>query len=251
MNLFFRIETNFEKLNAKEEYQMLSSKIINNIENIFNEFKGYIIVKKYKDQILNYMEEKKNSYDILIQENNNDIDLLINLINTKLKKELNSFISEIEIELTQIESKIGEQMKQIGLTETGVIDHKLKRKDSFQEKFLLGLSFATFGIGTIVFGIGYGLFYALPNKIMNQINQKRKFNQFINDRKKYIEEYMNNISSSIEKSINKFKNISIENAKRLLGLVEANKFETDDFWKESKEKYLLIFNNYKNIKNLN
>ena len=251
MNLFFRIETNFEKLNAKEEYQMLSSKIINNIENIFNEFKGYIIVKKYKDQILNYMEEKKNSYDILIQENNNDIDLLINLINTKLKKELNSFISEIEIELTQIESKIGEQMKQIGLTETGVIDHKLKRKDSFQEKFLLGLSFATFGIGTIVFGIGYGLFYALPNKIMNQINQKRKFNQFINDRKKYIEDYMNNISSSIEKSINKFKNISIENAKRLLGLVEANKFETDDFWKESKEKYLLIFNNYKKIKNLN
>ena len=62
---------------------------------------------------------------------------------------------------------------------------------------------------------------------------------------------MNNISSSIEKSINKFKNISIENAKRLLGLVEANKFETDDFWKESKEKYLLIFNNYKKIKNLN
>ena len=36
----------------------------------------------------------------------------------------------------------------------------------------------------------------------------------------------------------------------MLGLIQASFVETDDFWNESKENYLKIFEHYEKIKNL-
>ena len=48
MNIFFRIENKFQKIDAKEDFEKISKKVINNIENIFNQFKGEKIIIKYK-----------------------------------------------------------------------------------------------------------------------------------------------------------------------------------------------------------
>ena len=55
-------------------------------------------------------------------------------------------------------------------------------------------------------------------------------------------------SNSIKKAIKKYKALSLENAKRLLGLLEANNIETDDFWKEAKKEYIEIYNEFENYK---
>ena len=114
----------------------------------------------------------------------------------------------------------------------------------------MGFHYCTFGISTIVFGIGYDLFYALPNYIINKAMDQRKFNQFIDETTEYVENFMKSYSISIEKNIKKFKELTFENAKRLLGLLESNSIQTDDFWKEAKRQYQEIYNDYKKIKNL-
>ena len=48
MNIFFRIENKFQKIDAKEDFEKISKRVINNIENIFNQFKREKIIIKYK-----------------------------------------------------------------------------------------------------------------------------------------------------------------------------------------------------------
>ena len=46
---------------------------------------------------------------------------------------------------------------------------------STKDKFLVSISFCTLGVGAVF----YGLFYKLPNLIINAVSEERKFQQFI------------------------------------------------------------------------
>ena len=185
-----------------------------------------------------------------MEENGNNVEQTIKLIYKKIDNEIDLFKEEIAKEISNIEIKISKQMISIGISETGLIDRSIKIEKSLGMKILMGIHYCTLGIGSSIIALGYGLFYALPNFVINKFNDKRKFDQFINEGKEYVENLMISYSHSIAKNIKKFKNYSLENAKRLLGLLEASGIQTDQFWRQAKEEYLIIFNNYKEIYNL-
>ena len=141
-------------------------------------------------------------------------------------------------------------MEIIGISETGLIDKKIEFERSLGKKILLGVHICvhicTLGVGTAIFFLGYGI-YTLSNFVLNKFNDERKFNQFINEKKEYVETLMKSYLNSIEKNIKKFKELSIENAKRLLGLLKASSIEVDDFWRKAKDEYIMIFDMYKKI----
>ena len=68
MNIFFRLENKFEKIDAKEDYEKISNEYMKNIDNIFNEFKGKEIIEEYKNKILKYINDKIKDYKILMEE---------------------------------------------------------------------------------------------------------------------------------------------------------------------------------------
>ena len=141
-------------------------------------------------------------------------------------------------------------MESIGISETSLIEREIKHEKSLGLKIFLGFHYCTLGISTIVFGITSGLLYYLPNYLINKAFDGRKYNQFIDEQKDYINRLMKSYSNSIKKNIEKFKKLSFENAKRLLGLLKSNSIETDEFWKEAKKQYIKIYNDYKILKHL-
>jgi predicted Zn-dependent protease with MMP-like domain len=246
MNIFFRIENKFQKINAKEDFEKLSERVISNIENIFNHFKGEKIIIVYKKQILEFISTKQKDFKILMQENGNNVEQVIVLINGKIDKKLTEFKNSIQNELTDVETKIAKEMESIGISETSLIEREVKFERSLGRKILLGFHLCTLGISTI----GYGLLYALPNYLINKVLDNRRYDQFIDGQKDYINRLMKSYSKSIKKNIEKFKKLSLENARRLLGLLKSNNIETDDFWKEAKKQYIKIYSDYKSLKHL-
>jgi len=250
MNIFFRIENKFQKIDAKEDFQKTTKRVINNIENIFKQFKGEKIIIEYKKQILEFIDIKEKDFKILMQENENNVEQVISLINEKIDKKLNEFKESIQNELRDVENKIAKEMENIGISETFLIEKEVKFERSLFKKILLGFHICTAGLSTLAFGIGYGLLYALPNYLINKAFDYRRYNQFIDEQKDYINKVMKAYSKSIQKSIEKFKKLNLENEKRLLGLLESNIIETDEFWKQAKEQYIKIYTEYKNLKHL-
>ena len=250
MNIFFRIENKFEKKDAKEDFEKIAKKVLNNMENIFNDFKGEKIIKTHRKQILEYIKIKQKDFKILMQENENNVEQVIFLIDGKIDQQIEEFKDSIKVELTKVENKIAEEMINIGISEASILEREIKYEKSLGMKILLGFNYCTLGISTVVFGIGYGLLYALPNYLINKVKEERKFNQYIDEQKEYLNNLMKSYSNSIKKNLEKFKKMSFENAKRLLGLLESNSIETNDYWKEAKEKYIIIYNDYKNLKHL-
>ena len=250
MNIFFRIENNFQKIDAKEDFEKLSKRVISNIENIFNQFKGEEIIIEYKNQILEFINIKQKDFKILMQENGNNVEQVIVLINGKIDTKLEEFKKSIQNELTNVENKIAKEMETIGISETSLIEKGVKFEKSLGYKILLGINFCTLGIAPIALGIGYGLLYALPNYLINKAFDNRRYNQFIDEQKDYINRLMKSYSKSIKKNIEKFKKLSLENARRLLGVLKSNNIETDEYWKEAKKQYNKIYNDYKSLKHL-
>ena len=62
----------------------------------------------------------------------------------------------------------------------------------------MGFHYCTLEISTLAFGIGYGLFFALPNFLINKAFDERKYNLFIDDQKDYIKRLMKSYSKSIK-----------------------------------------------------
>ena len=244
MNIFFRIEsTDFEVVKAKEDFENISKQTLNNIENVFKEFKGQKIIKEFKELIFSLIDNLKNCYNKLMAENNNDVNKVISIVEFQINATKSNLKNQIDNELKKIETKIVEQLKNIGFSESkNSIDKNIDRVFSTKIKFF----FATLGIGAVA----YGLFYSLPTFIINRFKDKRKFESFLDDMKQDIETEIVSMSISIDKNFNSYKRINIQNAKRLLGLMHAGNIKTDNFWKDAKEKYLIIFNDYKKIKNI-
>ena len=251
MNIFFRIENRFKNNNnAEKDFKKISEAFIKRLEEIFSEFKGEEIIKKNKKEILDFLNIKRKDYKILMEENGNNIDQTILLVEKKVDEKISNFKNDIYLDLTNIENKIAEEMKNLGISETSLINKEIEFEKSLGVKILIGFHYCTLGISTLAFGIGYGLLYALPNYIINKALDQRKFNQFIDETKEYVKKIMKSYSISIKKNIKKFKELTFENAKRLLGLLESNSIQTDDFWNEAKKQYQEIYNDYKKIKNL-
>ena len=251
MNIFFRLENKFEKIDAKEDYEKISNEYMKNIDNIFNEFKGKEIIEEYKNKILKYINDKIKDYKILMEENLNDVDTVIELLEGKITILIEKFRDEFEKELLKIENKIGEQMENLGLSETSIINREIASTTSLGYKIfivvVLGLAIFSPSTGVIL-ALGRGLFYLLPNYIINKIYTKRKFNNFIDEKKEYIEKLMNCYLISTDENIHKFKKLTIHNAKRLLGLLKANSIDIDEYWEKSKNEYIKIYDYYVKIK---
>ena len=84
MNVFFRIENIFEKINAEVDYKKISKDILSNIEKIFKNYNGEKIISDYKTQIINFIKQKKKEYIYLMQENSDNINEVIDLIYKKV-----------------------------------------------------------------------------------------------------------------------------------------------------------------------
>jgi hypothetical protein len=61
MNVFFRIENIFEKINAEVDYKKISKDILSNIEKIFKNYNGEKIFSEYKTQIIDFIKQKKRN----------------------------------------------------------------------------------------------------------------------------------------------------------------------------------------------
>ena len=244
MNIFFRVEsTNFEVVKAKEDFENISKKSLDNIEKIFKEFKGQNIIKDFKELIFSLIDNLKSSYKKLMADNDNNVDKVISTVESEINATKQNLKKQLDNEIQTVESKIVEELKRIGFSESNnSIDKNIERTYSTKFKVF----FATLGIGAVA----YGLFYSLPTFIINKFKDKRKFESFLDDMKNEIETEIVSISNSIDKNFNSYKKINMRNAKRLLGLIEAGNIKTDNYWKEAKEEYLKIFNDYKNIKNI-
>ena len=183
-----------------------------------------------------------------MQENSDDINKVIDLINKEINQQMDDFQKDIDKEILKLEEDIGKLMKGIGITETGIINKKIRYKKTLFEKIMIGISFATFGIGAFVYAITRGLFYELPNWIINEIKDQRKYNQFLDDEKDRIKRIMDSYLTSTKENIKKYKELTVKNAERFLGLSKAATIAADDFWKEAMNKYLEIYEEYKNMK---
>ena len=244
MNIFFRIESsNFEIVKAKEDFEKVAKNTLKNIENLFDEFQGLKIIEEFKEKIFAFIEEKRKSYKQLMAENENKVDNVILIVEKEINEHKKNFRNQFDTELKKFETKIAKELEKIGFSEKkNVIDKNIEKIYSTKIKFF----FATLGIGALA----YGLFYSLPKHIIRIFKDETKFVDFLDKIKDEIENDLESISTSLDKNFNSFKKINIENAKRLLGLIEAGNIKTDDFWNEAKEKYLIIFNDYKKIKNI-
>ena len=103
-------------------------------------------------------------------------------------------------------------------------------------------------MSTLVIGFTYGLFWVLPNYIINKFKYEKKFNEFIDELIEVNDWIFNCYSDSITKNINKFKHLTIENSKRLLGLKKAHSMGMDDLWREAKSIYEPILSKYKELR---
>ena len=181
-----------------------------------------------------------------MKKNNNDVNKIMEFLDNKMKREMLIFKKLLVEELNKLEKNIGDELSKIG-TEMISIDKNVVYSLSTKDKLLVSLSFCTFGVGAVI----YGLFYKLPNLIINSVSEERKFQQFLEEIEEKIKIEFKNIKVSIENNIKSYKNIVTKNITRLDGIIKVHNIENDEYWKNAKEKYLIIYNNYISLKSNN
>ena len=145
-------------------------------------------------------------------------------------------------ELINLENTIGDELNKIG-SEMISISKDIANPFSTKEKLFVGISFCTLGVGVVI----YGLFYKLPNLIINAISEERKFQQFLEEIEEKIVKEFQNIKDSIDNNIKSFKKIVTKNIKSLDGVIKVRNIKNDEYWKNAKEKYLIIYNKFKTL----
>jgi len=244
LNIFFGMEEGLN-VNAKKDLDELSQTSLNNIDIHFREFNNKNIIENYKFIILDFIKEQKTSFKQLMTKYNKDINKIIEFLESSINDTMSKFKNYLKKALKELEKNIGDELNKIG-TEMILIN---KNIDSFinlstKEKLIVSISFCTFGVGAVV----YGLFYALPNMIINAISEERKFQQFLEEVEENIITEFQNIKDSIENNIKSYKNIVSKNIIRFYGVIQAGTIENDENWKDAKEKYQIIYSKYKSLK---
>ena len=244
LNIFFRVG-GFDATENNNSYRLIQMSL-NNVENFFEDFKGEKIIEKCKNILLQFLKEQKSSFKELMKKNNNDVNKIMEFLDNKMKREMLIFKKLLVEELNKLEKNIGDELSKIG-TEMISIDKNVVYSLSTKDKLLVSLSFCTFGVGAVV----YGLFYKLHNLIINSVSEERKFQQFLEEIEEKIKIEFKNIKVSIENNIKSYKNIVTKNITRLDGIIKVHNIENDEYWKNAKEKYLIIYNNYISLKSNN
>ena len=242
LNIFFGIEEGFNGNGDNNSYKLIQISL-NNVEKLFEDFKGNIIIEKCKNILLNFLKEQKSSFKELMEKYNKNVNKIIEFFEHKLKKEMISFKMLLVEELNNLEEKIGDELNKIG-TKMISLNKKVAISFSTKEKVLVSISCCTLGVGAVV----YGLFYKLPNFIINSISEERKFQKFLEEIEGKIKNEFKTIKDSIEDNIKSYKNIVTKNINRLDGIIKAGNIKKDEYWKNAKEQYQIIYNNYKIIK---
>ena len=244
LNIFFGMENRFN-VNEKNNLDELIQTSLNKVDKLFEDFKGKEIIENCQTIILDYIKDQKNSFAELMKKNNNNVNKIIESLDYKINEEMKSFKYLLVEALNKLEKNIGDELNKIG-TEMIEIKKNVSSSLSSRDKFLVTFSFCTLGIGAIA----YGLFYKLPNLIINAVNEERKFQQYLEEIEVDIKNEFLSIKDSIENNIKSYKNIVTKNIKRFYGVIKAGKIKNDEYWKNAKEKYEIIYNKYKSIKNL-
>ena len=125
------------------------------------------------------------------------------------------------------------------------IDKDIPISLTAKQKLFASISFCTLGVGALV----YGLFYRIPNMIINAVSDERKFQQFLEEIEENIIDEFKIIKDSIENNIKSYKNMVTKEIKRIYGVIQAGNINNDEYWKDAKEKYQIIYKNYKLINN--
>ena len=242
LNIFFGMEKGFN-VNEKNNLDKLIQISINNIDKFFKEFNGKEIIKNYQIIILDFIKNQKTSFKQLMKKNNNDLNKIIEELEYKINEEMSNFKNLLKIELNKLEKNIGNELNKIG-EEMISIKKYVPISLSTKEKLIASFSFCTFGVGAVV----YGLFYIMPNMIINAVSEERKFQKFLEEIEENIKNEFQNNKDSIENQIKSYKKIVIKKIKRFYGVFQADNFKNDEYWKYAKEKYQIIYNNYESIK---
>ena len=157
---------------------------------------------------------------------------------------MKGFKERLNDELNKLENNIKDELNKIG-TEMILINKNVENSLSIKDKLLVTFSIFTLGLGMVF----YGLFYQLPNLIINVISEERKFQKYLEEIEENIINEFQNIKDSINNNIKSYNKIVTKNIKRFYGVIKAGKIKNDEYWKNAKEKYKIIYNKYKSIKN--
>ena len=243
LNIFFGMKEGFNVIGV-DNLDELNQKSLNNVNKYFEEFKGNEIIENSKIVILDLIKSQKNSFKKLMKKNNKDLKKVFEGLERRVNEEMSNFKIYLNNDLNKLEKNIGDELNKIG-TEMISINKDIAVSLSKKEKLLFSISFCTFGVGAII----YGLFYSIPNMIMNAVSNERKFHQFLEEIEGNIKNEFENIQDSIENNIKSYRNIVTKKIKRFYGVIKASKIKKDENWKNAKEKYQIIYNNYKKLKN--
>ena len=242
LNVFFGMEERF-KINVKSNLDELVQNSLNNVDNFFHDFKGKEIIENYQKIILDLIEEQKNSFQELMKKNNNDVNKIKEYLEKKIKNEMKNFKDCLNDELNKLENNIKDELNKIG-TELISINKNVEISLSIKDKLFVTFSIFTLGLGMVF----YGLFYKLPNLIINAVSEERKFQKYLEEIEENIINEFQNIKDSINNNIKSYNKIVTKNIKRFYGVIQANNIKKDENWKEAKEKYKEIYKKYQTLK---
>jgi len=243
LNIFFGMEEGFN-VNGKNNFDELKQTSLNNVEQFFKDFKGNELIENCQTIILDYIKNNQNSFAELMKNHNNDVNQIIKTLQQNINDEMIAFKKYLIDELNKLEKNIGDELNKIG-TEMISINKNVTSSLSAKDKLFYSISFCTLGIGAVA----YGLFYKLPNLIINAVSEERKFQQFIEQIEEDIKNEFKGFKDSIQNNIKSYKNRVTQNIERFFGIIRAGKIKNDENWKNAKEKYQIIYNKYKSLKN--
>ena len=187
LNIFFGMEEGYNII-GKNNLDDLIQTSLNDIDKIFGDFKGKELIENCQIIILDSIQLQKNSFQALMKENNNDVNKIIDNLEYKINIEMDAFKKYLIDELNRLEKNIGDELNKIG-TEMVSINKNVANSLSPRNKFIVSLTFCTLGIGAVA----YGLFYKLPNLIINAVLEERKFQQFLEEIEEDIKNEFENI----------------------------------------------------------
>ena len=243
MNKFFRLENVYEN-SENEKNEKKSKDFINDIEKLFKDFKGKEIVNKKIIQLSDYILNLEKNYYSLMRESGHDVEKVISVIDravlseyTKINNLINEEIIILKLAIIDVMAKAGIDVKRIKIdlnyNEIKLVKGELRKKKEdniFETIFLL-----TFPL--------FSLFKE------NSPSNEKIFGDYISKKLKEVEQNMYKYMEYINEKIEELSVLCISNANRLLGLRESNNIEVDDFWKNAKDVYIELFNQYIDIKN--
>ena len=254
MNIFFRIENTYINKNANFDFKTALNEVLINIEAIFNNFKPEEYFEAYKQEILQFIEENKITFNVLDINNKKKLKGVVDYINKVIEQKIIKLKEELEKNYLLLQEKISEEMKKLGINRGETLDNN-KKKNLFKKKKDYGfiIKMSTSLIISFPFLLVYAITWEFPNWIIKNIKKKfesneTKFKVNLEKIKKKINKQFDETLKIYKNEYIKIKNNTIKTAESLLGLIKANSVETDGFWEEAKKEYIKIKKEYIKIK---